>query len=89
MAAMMPLRSAPSFSIAAMVDSRTPVSAPFQPACAAPITRARGSTNRIGPQSAVVTPIARPAVPVTMASALGRAGPCQGPVAITASGEWT
>ena len=40
MAATMPLRSAPSFSIASMVDSSTPVSAPFQPACAAPITRA-------------------------------------------------
>ena len=26
-----------------------PVSAPFQPACAAPMTRAAGSTNRIGP----------------------------------------
>ncbi len=36
------LRSAPSFSIASMVDSSTPVSAPFQPACAAPITRALG-----------------------------------------------
>ena len=34
-----------------------PVSAPFQPACAAPITRAFGSTNRIGPQSAAVTPM--------------------------------
>ena len=32
-----------------MVDSSTPVSAPFQPACAAPITRALASANRIGP----------------------------------------
>ena len=88
MAATMPLRSAPSFSMASMVDSRMPVSAPFQPACAAPITRAFGSTNRIGPQSAAVTPIARPSVRVTMASAFGRDAPCQGPVATTASGEW-
>ena len=43
--------------MASMVDSSTPVSAPFQPACAAPITRALGSTNRIGPQSAAVTPM--------------------------------
>ena len=49
-----------------------PVSAPFQPACAAPITRALGSTSRIGPQSAAVAPIARPSVRVTMASARGR-----------------
>ena len=33
-------RCAPSFSIAAIVASSTPVSAPFQPACAAPITPA-------------------------------------------------
>ena len=65
-----------------------PVSAPFQPACAAPITRAFGSTNRIGPQSAAVTPIARPSVRVTMASARGRDAPCQGAVATTTSGEW-
>ena len=82
------LRSAPSFSIAAMVDSSTPVSAPFQPAWAAPMTRALGSANRIGPQSAAVTPMAIPSVRVTMASARGRASPCQGPVATTASGEW-
>jgi len=42
MAATMPLRSAPSFSMVSMVDSRMPVSAPFHPACAAPITRAPG-----------------------------------------------
>ena len=35
-------RRAPSFSIAAIVASTTPPSAPFQPACAAPITPACG-----------------------------------------------
>ena len=39
-------RRAPSRSIAATVASTTPVSAPFQPACAAPMTRAR----RVGEQ---------------------------------------
>ena len=45
-------------AIAATVASITPSSAPFQPACAAPITRASASANRIMPQSAPVTPSA-------------------------------
>src|SRR6266705_1345541 len=49
MAATMPLGSAPSFSIASTADSRMPDSAPFHPACPAPITRAFGSTNKLGP----------------------------------------
>ena len=48
-------------------------SAPFQPACAAPMTRASGSANRIMPQSAPVTPSARPGDAVTMPSQRGRA----------------
>ncbi|MGY4476606.1 hypothetical protein ACVILL_004020 [Bradyrhizobium sp. USDA 3364] len=48
-----------------------------------------GSTNRIGPQSAVVTEIARPSTRVTSASAFGRAAPFHGPVTATTSGEWT
>ena len=63
-AAAMSPRLAPSRSIAATVASTTPVSAPFQPACAAPTTRACASANRIMPQSAPVTPSARPGVAV-------------------------
>ncbi len=48
-----------------------PVSAPFQPACAAPITWALGSTNKVIPQSAPVTPSARPRVAVTSPSQRG------------------
>jgi hypothetical protein len=50
-AAMMEPRDAPRLSMAAIVFSSTPPIAPFQPECAAPITRFSGSTNRIGPQS--------------------------------------
>ena len=78
-AAMLPRRP-PSVSIASMVFSSTPVSAPFHPACAAPMTRACGSANRIGPQSAALTPIASPDVRVTMASARGRDGGVPSPV---------
>ena len=87
-AATMPERSAPSFSIAATVDSTTPVSAPFQPACAAPMTRAFGSASRTGPQSAAVMPMAKPSMRVTMASARGRAAVSHGSDATTTSGEW-
>ncbi len=48
--------AAPSPTIAATTPSSTPPSAPFQPACAAPITPASGSASRTGPQSAVSTP---------------------------------
>jgi len=79
---------APSFSIAAIVASSTPASAPFQPACAAPITPVLASANKIGPQSAVVTPIASPGVRVTIASARGAVSRVHGSVAAIASGEW-
>ena len=46
--------------MAATVASITPVKAPRQPACAAPITPASASANSSGPQSAVETPMARP-----------------------------
>ncbi len=58
--------------MAAMVSSVTPASAPRQPACAAPMTRACASANSTGPQSAVETPMASPATLVTIASARGR-----------------
>ena len=58
--------------MAATVFSSTPVKAPFQPACAAPMTRASASANSTGPQSAVEAPIAMPGRSVTMASAFGR-----------------
>src|SRR4051794_32313936 len=84
----MPVRSAPSSSIASTVDSTMPVSAPFHPAWAAPITRAFGSANRIGPQSAAVTPMARPSARVTSASPRGREALSPGPDTTMASGEW-
>ena len=64
---------APSPTIAATVASTTPSRAPFQPACAAPITPAPASANRIMPQSAPVTPSASPGVAVTIPSQRGRA----------------
>ena len=82
-------RLAPSRSIAATVASMTPVKAPFQPACAAPTTRARESANRIMPQSAPVTPSASPGVAVTIPSQRGRASGAQCAEIATASGEWT
>ena len=48
---------------------RTPEIAPFQPEWAAPMTPALVSAKRMGPQSAVETPMARPGVLVTSASA--------------------
>src|ERR1044072_6216329 len=71
---MMPLRVAPSFSIAEIVASSTPGSAPFHPAWAPPITRALGSTNSTGPQSAVETPSAMPGVLEATISAMEKLG---------------
>jgi hypothetical protein len=79
----------PSRSIAATVASTTPLSAPLQPACAAPTTRAFGSANRIMPQSAPVTPSASPGVAVTRPSQRGLASGAQWSEITTASGEWT
>ena len=73
--------------MAAAVASITPVSAPRQPACAAPITPASASANSNGPQSAVDTPIASRGLRVTMASARGRAPCVHGSSATTTSGE--
>ena len=75
--------------MASRVASSTPVSAPFQPAWAAPITRAAGSANSTGPQSAAVTPSASPGVAVTMASACGREALSHGACATATSGECT
>ena len=62
---------APSRVIAATVASMTPASAPRQPPCAAPMTRASGSANSTGAQSAASTPSAIPGTRVTMPSARG------------------
>ena len=62
---------APIFSIAETVCSMTPLSAPLQPACAAPITPCVTSPNKIGAQSAVKIPRISPGVRVTIASAFG------------------
>ncbi len=80
---------APSRAIASTVASITPASAPFQPACAAPMTRASGSANRIMPQSAPVTPRPRPGVAVTSASQRGRASGAKAEEIVATSGEWT
>jgi hypothetical protein len=80
-------RLAPQRSIASIVASITPVSAPRQPACAAPITRACASANSTGPQSAVDTPTASPGVRVTMASARGRSFGDHARSAVTTVGE--
>ena len=71
-AATIAARRAPSRSIAATVASMIPLSAPFHPACAAPTTRASGSAKRIMPQSAPVTPSAKPGVAVATPSQRGR-----------------
>ena len=52
-----------------------------------PTTRALASAKRIGPQSAVTMPTARPGVAVTSASAW--AGWSLGAVTVTTSAEWT
>ena len=60
-------------SMAAMVFSSTPVKAPFQPACAAPMTRASASANSTGPAIGRSRRRWRcPGRSVTMASAFGR-----------------
>ena len=61
-AAVMRSGFAPSLRMASTVASMMPPSAPFQPACAAPITRASPSQNSTGAQSAVSTPMASPGV---------------------------
>ena len=76
-AARMRSRRAPSFSIAAIVASTTPPSAPFQPACAAPITPAAASASSTGAQSAAITPSTTPGRSVTSPSALGAPGEVQ------------
>lgn len=81
-------RSAPGLSIAATVASATPVSAPFQPAWAAPTTRAFRSANSSGPQSALDAAMARPGTRVTTPSARGRSPPGHGLSATTTSAEW-
>jgi hypothetical protein len=58
--------------------------APRQPAWAAATTRACGSANSTGAQSAVSTPSAMPGVAVTMASARGRSSRVHGLSATTA-----
>ena len=80
-------RSAPHRSIAAIVASSTPVAAPRQPAWAAPMTPACWSASSTGPQSAVVTPMARPGVRVTMASARGRSCAVHGRSIVTDVGR--
>ncbi len=83
-------RSAPSRSIAATVDSITPVSAPFPPGMGGhDHTRLTGSAKRIGPQSAVAMPSARPGTRVTIASAFGRSATGKGASTVTTSAEWT
>jgi len=73
---------------AATVASITPVNAPRQPACAAPIN----AGLRIGEQQRSASrrwrhPIASAGVRVTMASARGRLSCDHGTSAITTSGE--
>ena len=76
--AMMRSGLAPSLRMASTVASTMPASAPRQPAWAAPMTRASPSQNSTGAQSAVSTPMARPGVLVTMASASGSLSPFHG-----------
>ena len=82
-------RRAPSFSIAAIVASTTPLSAPFQPACAAPITPAVRSASSTGAQSAAITPSTTSGRSVTSPSALGAPGEVQRSVStVSTSVEW-
>ena len=62
---------APKASILFMVEVKTPLSAPRQPACAIPITLFFSSAKITGWQSAVKTESKRPGVFVTRASAFG------------------
>ena len=86
---MMSPRRLPSRTMASTVASSTPVKAPFQPAWAAPMTRASASANSTGPQSAWLVPSAMPGRRVTRASASGLSCHLQGSVTSTTSGEWT
>ena len=87
MTAMMRRRAAPMASISSTIASSTPATAPRQPAWAAPTTRAAGSANSTGAQSAVTMPSAMPGAAVAMASASGRLS--QPAVASTARAPWT
>ena len=87
--AVIPSRLASSDSMASTVASTTPDKAPFHPAWQAPTTPAAASANSTVPQSAPVTPSARPGVRVARPSQRGRSASVKGPVTITASGEWT
>ena len=75
--------------MAATVASKIPESAPFQPACAAPITCASASASSTGPQSAVVIPTASPRTRVTTASARGACSRVHGASATATRGECT
>src|SRR5215213_3190417 len=77
-AATIAARSAPSSSMARIVASVTPFRAPFHPAWAIPMTRARPSTKMTGAQSAVRAPSAMPRSLVTIASARGALSRRQG-----------
>ena len=80
--------SAPSAAICIMVASTTPASAPRQPACAAPITRAIGSWSRTGAQSAAKMPSATPGTRETMPSARGESSRRQGSSTMTTTALW-
>jgi len=75
-------------TIAVTVAPTTPLSAPFQPAWAAPITLAAGSARRTGTQSAVRMPRAMPRRSVTSASARGLSSRGHGSVTVMTSGLW-
>ena len=75
--------------MAAIVASKIPASAPFQPTWAAPITCASLSASSTGPQSAVVIPTASERVRVTTASARGAFSRVQAWSATTTWGECT
>ena len=84
-AATMRRGSAPREAMASTVASRTPPSAPFQPAWAPPTTIACGSANSTGAQSAVRMPRAMFGRSVTIASARGKSFGCQGASTTNAS----
>jgi hypothetical protein len=79
---------APRSTMLCTSASTTPVTAPRQPAWAAPMTRASGSASRTGAQSAVPMPRATPGRVVTMASTRGRAFSGHGFVTSTTSALW-
>ena len=82
-------RLAPSFSIAAIVVSTTPPSAPFQPAWQAPTTPALLSASSTGAQSAASTPSTMPGRLLTNPSALGAPGELQRSApTVSTSVEW-